>query len=99
MERISAWAIGDRTKYTGLERSAIHRWFIPTAAERATFPTDARAHVSAVMVSHLRRAIVQGGEDAFTRELVTSLLAGSAEFREVWARHEVNRPIGPLLRL
>ena len=46
--------------------------------------------MSAVQASHLRAAIARGGEDARTREMVASLLERSAEFRDIWARHEVH---------
>jgi len=79
---------GDEMAHTGMARSAIFRWFTDPAA-RARYPERDHAHQSRVQASNLRAVLGAGGGEA--GGLVEELLARSAEFREVWAAHEVAR--------
>lgn len=89
--RMAVALLGDQMAYSGLERSAFYRWFTGNPQERALCPPRLRKHSSAVQAAYLRTAIARGGQDLRTREMVAALLERSPEFREVWARHEVNR--------
>ena len=79
---------GDEMAHTGMARSAIFRWFTDPAA-RARYPERDHVHQSRVQASNLRAVLGAGGGEA--GGLVEELLARSAEFREVWAAHEVAR--------
>ena len=79
---------GDEMAHTGMARSAIFRWFTDPAA-RARYPERDHAHQSRVQASNLRAVLGAGGGEA--GGLVEELLGRSAEFREVWAAHEVAR--------
>jgi hypothetical protein len=86
--RLAVALYGDMMGYTGPARSFVWRWFSDPAA-RLVYPSDDHQHHSRVQVANLRAAVARRGRDAFATELVESLLAGSAEFAELWERHEV----------
>jgi transcriptional regulator with XRE-family HTH domain len=86
--RLAVALYGDQTGFTGLARSFVWRWFSDPAARRV-YPADEHPHHSRVQVAHLRAAVARRGHDAFATELVESLRAGSAEFADLWERHEV----------
>jgi transcriptional regulator with XRE-family HTH domain len=72
----------------GRARNLVWRWFTDPGT-RAWFPEEdwprhALAHVAGLRATYSRR----GGDDE-AAELVRGLLEGSAEFRELWERHEV----------
>jgi len=71
----------------GRERNTIWRWFTEPG-ERPT-PEEDWARLSASHVSDLRATYSRRSGDADVTELVDALLRTSAEFRELWDRHEV----------
>ncbi len=79
---------GDHTRFTGLARSGIYRWFTDPAERTVYLPADqerqGRAHVAS-----LRLAYGVSGSDSRAGQLVRALLKQSPEFSELWARHEV----------
>ncbi|PRY38624.1 helix-turn-helix transcriptional regulator [Umezawaea tangerina] len=79
---------GDQTGYTGLERSAVYRWFTDEAA-RSFYHEDERANHARVLVSKLRSAHTVDGPASRAGSLVRALTEESADFRAVWAAHEV----------
>ncbi|GAA1596391.1 helix-turn-helix transcriptional regulator [Kribbella sancticallisti] len=80
---------GELTNFEGLERSAIHRWFL-RAGEKDRYAEDAaRATHSRMLVSMLRSAYAVDGAKSRAGNLVRALLDGSPEFAELWAAHEV----------
>jgi hypothetical protein len=81
--------LGDQMRHTGHARSAYYRWFTDPA-ERRRYPERDHAKQSAIQSSGLRAAISANGEDARTRAMVAEMLEASAEFRGLWARHEVS---------
>ncbi|MEU4197621.1 helix-turn-helix transcriptional regulator [Kribbella sp. NPDC026611] len=64
-------------------------WFTEPDTRRM-FPEEDWDVLSAAHVADLRAAQARRMGDTDVNELVSSLLADSAEFRELWARHEVN---------
>jgi transcriptional regulator with XRE-family HTH domain len=86
--RMAVALYGDQTGYSGLARSFVWRWFTDPAA-RLVYPEDEHPHHSRVQVANLRAAAARRGRDPFATELIESLRAGSAEFAELWDRHEV----------
>ena len=79
---------GDRSGYTGLARSEIYRWFTDPA-ERLRYPEDDRDRQSRAQVANLRAAYGAMGPRSRAGELVRALRQASAEFAELWERHEV----------
>ena len=86
--RMAAALFGDRTGYTGLARSDIYRWFTDPA-ERRIYPEDDRARQSRALVASLRAAYGSMGSKSRAGEIVRALTKASAEFADVWERHEV----------
>jgi len=82
---------GDRTSYTGMDRSGIYRWFTRPDTERTVYPADDRARQSRATVANLRAAYAVMGPNSRAGELVQALQRESAEFAELWQRHEVAR--------
>jgi transcriptional regulator with XRE-family HTH domain len=88
--RMAAALLGDTSGLTGLARSEIYRWFTDPA-ERLRYPEDDRDRQSRAQVATLRAAYASMGPDSRAAELVRALRATSAEFAELWRRHEVAR--------
>lgn len=81
----------DLDRHTGLARNYTWRLFTD-ATVRGRFAADDWPRFAAVQVSDLRAAYARntgGGDTAYADQLVADLLARSAEFRELWDRHEV----------
>jgi hypothetical protein len=78
---------GDHGHFTGQERSAIYRWFTDDAERALYHPAEWDGH-SRTLVSMLRSGYTLDGPGSRAGALVDTLLAGSAEFRRVWDRHE-----------
>ena len=86
--RMAEALFGDKSGYTGLRRSEIYRWFTnPT--ERLRYPEDDRDRQSRAQVANLRAAYGSMGPQSRAGELVRALRKASAEFAELWERHEV----------
>ena len=85
--QLAAALLGDQTAHEGPARSAYHRWFLGDPTERALRAGREHSAQSRLWAADLRAATSRGVPGATT--LVTQLLAGSAEFRDVWARHEI----------
>ncbi|HOZ58643.1 MAG TPA: helix-turn-helix transcriptional regulator [Nakamurella multipartita] len=79
---------GDLTAYRGPARSIGYRWFTDPAMRRRYAPED-HGFLSRMFASGLREAIALRGNGSRAAQLAELLLARSAEFRAVWARHEV----------
>ncbi|MET7994281.1 helix-turn-helix transcriptional regulator [Amycolatopsis sp. NPDC005232] len=81
---------GDHSHHTGLARSGIYRWFTDPG-ERLIYPAADRARQSRAQVAGLRAAYGSMGPQSRAGELVRALRQESAEFAELWERHEVAR--------
>jgi transcriptional regulator with XRE-family HTH domain len=79
---------GDRSHLTGWARSDIYRWFTDPA-ERLIYPENDRDRQSRALVANLRAAHGSMGPRSRAGELVRVLTKASAEFAELWERHEV----------
>ena len=80
--------LGEQTGYTGLARSAPHRWFTDPA-ERARYLAEDHELNSRVLVSQLRAAAARDGAGSRAAQVVDELRQHSAEFAELWERQEV----------
>ncbi|WP_432938099.1 helix-turn-helix transcriptional regulator [Kribbella sp. CA-253562] len=79
---------GDYTRYDGLSRYLVYRWFTDPS-QRAIYPPEDHDLRARVFVVDLRAAYTT--DPAGTAgEIVDGLLAVSPEFAEVWRRHEVD---------
>ncbi|GAB2952463.1 helix-turn-helix transcriptional regulator [Nonomuraea fastidiosa] len=79
---------GDASGYTGLARYEIYRWFTDPATRRR-YPEYDHARQSRSLVANLRAVHGARGPDSQAGELVRALQKESAEFAELWERHEV----------
>lgn len=84
----AAAVFGDRSAEDGIERSAVYRWFTHPAS-REVYPAEDRDLRGAEMVADLRSSYVRHGAASSAGEVVEALTASSAEFRALWARHDV----------
>ncbi|ROQ37272.1 helix-turn-helix protein [Frondihabitans sp. PhB188] len=81
--------MGDDERFNGLDRSLVHRWFTRPDG-RDVYPEQDHAFQSRFQVAELRAAVGRyGANDPRVAPILASLLAGSAEFVELWKRHEV----------
>ena len=85
---MAAALFGDKTRYTGLTRSDIYRWFTEPA-ERLIYPEDDRARQSRAVVANLRAAYGSMGPRSKAGEIVRALQKTSPEFAGLWEQHEV----------
>lgn len=81
-------AFGDDTGHEGPSRSLVYRWFVEPDGRGRHHEAD-HERLSRAYVANLRRARARHPEDARGAELVDRLLERSAEFRALWAEHDV----------
>jgi transcriptional regulator with XRE-family HTH domain len=79
---------GVETGLTGLRRSVFYRWFCESGA-RSRFVAEDHPHHSRNYVATLRAVHGRAPDDPEVEELVGALLRESAEFADLWERHEV----------
>ncbi|MGW3346366.1 helix-turn-helix transcriptional regulator [Nonomuraea rubra] len=98
---------GDLTRFTGDRRYLVYRWFTEDAARAVHLPED-REHQARQMVADLRAVAGRRAGDPTVARLIERLQAESADFRRLWAEHEVavrrasrktllNPRVGPLV--
>src|ERR1700754_317983 len=90
--RMSVLLMGDHIRGNGIEDSVIWRWFTEPEYRTLFAPEDheyqAGLHVADLRVTSSRR---RGDPDV--EALVDGLSSRSEEFRRLWKRHEVGRPL------
>lgn len=79
---------GDLTRYTGPARSIGYRWFTDPDYRALYHPDDHERH-SRVYAAGLRRMVTLRGRGSRAAHLAELLLPRSAEFRALWAEHEI----------
>jgi hypothetical protein len=79
--------LGDETRYSGLMRSRVYRWFTDPAARLRTPTEDHPAH-SRALVAQLARASASG-RGPRADATIAALRRSSPEFEELWSRHPV----------
>jgi len=82
--------LGDETKYEGLSRSVLYRWFTDDEARRV-YPIEDHPKVGRSFVAGARIAYVRDGATSRAAQVVESLLELSPEFAEQWAQHHVDQ--------
>jgi len=80
--------LGDQTRFTGLARSIVYRWFSDPHERTNYVPDDHLTH-SRVYVAQLRTVASREGRGSRAATLAERLCAESSEFAELWAQHEV----------
>ncbi|MDH6435161.1 transcriptional regulator with XRE-family HTH domain [Streptomyces sp. SAI-144] len=80
--------LGDYTRFTGMSRYLVYRWFTDPA-QRELYPVEDHALRGRVFIVDLRAAYTADPQGR-AGEIVAALLATSAEFAEVWRLHEVD---------
>jgi transcriptional regulator with XRE-family HTH domain len=80
--------MGVQTDLSGDRRYLVYRWFTDPGT-RAVHPPEEHEHHSRQLVADLRAAAGRRAGDPTVTRLVDRLLAASADFRRLWAEHEV----------
>ena len=80
--------LGDDSRFTGPERSAVYRWFTKLS-ERRLYPTEDHDHHGRVHVSQLRHSVARLGPGSPSGGLVRNLQERSREFATFWASQDV----------
>jgi transcriptional regulator with XRE-family HTH domain len=91
--RLAVALFGDASRYSGLERSEVYRWFVRPDDARGHYPEADHARHGRAQVASLRAAYGAMGPASRAGVLVTELLERSPEFAELWERHEVARRV------
>jgi transcriptional regulator with XRE-family HTH domain len=86
--RLATALLGDHSRFVGLARSSVYRWFTDPA-ERAIYPERDRPGQSRARVANLRAAYGAAGPRSRAGEVVRQLQRVSSEFADLWQRHEV----------
>lgn len=86
--RAALLLMGDFTRFSGDRRYLVYRWFTDPAA-RAAHPPEEQEHQARQQVADLRAVAGRRAGDPVVAGLVDRLLAASADFRRLWAEHEV----------
>jgi transcriptional regulator with XRE-family HTH domain len=86
--RAAVLLTGDHTGLSGDRRYLVHRWFTDPAT-RAVHPPEEHEHQARQLVADLRAAAGRRSGDPTVAGLVDRLRAASADFRRLWAEHEV----------
>ncbi|MEQ4306047.1 helix-turn-helix transcriptional regulator [Plantactinospora sp. B6F1] len=79
---------GDHTSFSGDRRYVVYRWFTDPAT-RAVHPPEEHEHQARRLVADLRAAAGRRSGDPVVTGLVERLQTASADFRRLWAEHEV----------
>lgn len=80
--------LGDQTRFTGMARSAVYRWFTDPSARERYLTEDHPLH-SSVYVAQLRSSAARQGPASPVARLAAVLAKESSEFAELWERQEV----------
>jgi transcriptional regulator with XRE-family HTH domain len=86
--RASVLLADDHTGFSGDRRYTAYRWFTEPAV-RAARPPEEHQRQARAIVADLRAAAGRRSGDAEVAGLVERLQAASADFRRLWAEHEV----------
>jgi transcriptional regulator with XRE-family HTH domain len=79
--------LGDESRYTGMARYMVYRWFTDPGC-RAIYPADDHPLHGRVFTAQIRAAYAAAPQSK-AAEIVDTLLGISPEFAEVWRSHEV----------
>jgi transcriptional regulator with XRE-family HTH domain len=80
---LSKALLGDHSRFTGLARSSVYRWFTDQS-DRDHYPVADQARQGRAQVANLRVAYGESGPQSRAGALVKELLKVSPDFAEVW---------------
>jgi transcriptional regulator with XRE-family HTH domain len=86
--RLAVALMGDETRYTGLARAVVYRWFTDPRS-RDIYPEADHPMHGRVFTSFLRAAAARDGADPRVGAIVEALLAKSSEFADLWGHHDI----------
>jgi transcriptional regulator with XRE-family HTH domain len=86
--RADVLLVGDHTGFSGDRRYAVYRWFTDPAIHAFAPPEEHEPH-GRRLVADLRAAAGRRTGDPTVAGLIERLQAASADFRRLWAEHEV----------
>jgi transcriptional regulator with XRE-family HTH domain len=86
--RADVLLVGDYTGFSGDRRYAVYRWFTDPTIRTFAPPEEQESH-GRRLVADLRAAAGRRTGDPVVAGLVDRLRAASADFRRLWAEHEV----------
>jgi transcriptional regulator with XRE-family HTH domain len=89
---------GDETRFTGLERAFVYRWFTDPASRRV-YPAEDHELRGRMFTADLRAAYSRDGVRSRAGTYVEALLRESSEFAALWEEHEVGFPRDDVKRL
>jgi transcriptional regulator with XRE-family HTH domain len=93
--RLARALYGDQTKFTGLSRAIVFRWFTDLACRQIYVEDDHPLH-SRSFTAQLRTSFARQGPNSFASKVVDELTKVSEEFVSCWAEHHVGLiPIDP----
>jgi transcriptional regulator with XRE-family HTH domain len=79
---------GDETRYEGLKRSMLYRFFTDSAS-RNVYPAEDQPALARSFTADARSIYAKHSPRSRAGEFIDALLAHSPEFAELWAAHEV----------
>ncbi len=79
---------GDETRFTGMARSSVYRWFTDPAS-REVYPQEDHPIRSRDFTAGTRAVYAKHGPRSAVATVVEALLSESAEFAQIWRAHEV----------
>ncbi len=88
MNPLAIALLGDKTRHTGLARSAYYRWFLDPA-ERLRYPEEAHERHGRAQAARLRAALTTGSDTGRAVRILAELQEHSPEFVRMWERQEV----------
>ncbi|OKK21773.1 XRE family transcriptional regulator [Streptomyces sp. CB00455] len=80
--------LGDFTRYAGLSRYLVYRWFTHDPQVRGLYPVEDHSLRGRVFAAEIRDAYT-ADPTGKAGEIVAALLEVSSEFAEIWRLHEV----------
>ena len=89
--RLAIALLGEQTRFEGVARSAAYRWFTDPA-ERRIYPESDHDRQTCLLVANLRVSATRGGPGGRAAAVVDRLRQESAEFEQIWNRHDVTTP-------
>jgi transcriptional regulator with XRE-family HTH domain len=93
--RLARAMYGDQTKFTGLSRAIVFRWFTDPTCRNIYVEDDHPLH-GRYFTAALRSAVARQGPRSFAANVADELTNISDEFRSIWAEHEIGvKPIEP----
>jgi transcriptional regulator with XRE-family HTH domain len=83
--------LGDETRYEGLARSVLFRWFTDVES-RQVYPAEDHPMITKAYVAGARMAYARDGAGSQSAHIVEELLRVNTGFADMWKRHDVDQP-------